>query len=77
MGFMSGPSIPPPDPELAKQRKAEEERVAKQKADDERRAADMERKKRANLLGSRSLQDEELEGFTGYRRRNLGKSIRS
>ncbi len=77
MGFMSAPSPPGPDPELVKQRKAEEERLAKQKEEERRRTADMERKKRANLLGQRSLQDEELEGFTGYRRRNLGKSIRS
>ena len=28
MGFMSAPSPPPPDPELVKQRKAEEERLA-------------------------------------------------
>ena len=77
MGFMSAPSPPPPDPELAKQRKAEEERLAKQKAENERRQADMERKQRQNLLGARSLQDEELEGFGGYRRKNLGQSIRS
>ena len=32
MGFMSAPSPPPPDPELVKQRKAEEERLAKVKS---------------------------------------------
>ena len=57
--------------------KAEEERLAKSKAEQERRQADMERKQRQNLLGARSLQDEEIEGFGGYRRKNLGKSIRS
>tara|TARA_R100001510_G_C7618170_1_gene179754 strand:+ start:803 stop:991 length:189 start_codon:yes stop_codon:yes gene_type:complete len=62
---------------LVKKREAEEKRLAGEKAEAERRAADMERKKRANLLGTRSLQDEELEGFGGYRRKNLGKSIRS
>jgi len=62
---------------LVKQREAEQKRLAEEKAESERRAADMERKKRANLLGTRSLQDEELEGFTGYRRKNLGKSVRS
>ncbi|BAQ87416.1 hypothetical protein [uncultured Mediterranean phage uvMED] len=77
MGFMSAPKPPPPDPELVKQREAEQKRLAEEKAESERRAADMERKKRANLLGTRSLQDEELEGFTGYRRKNLGKSVRS
>lgn len=77
MGFMSAPSPPGPDPELVKQREAEEARLAKDKEETERRAADMERKKRANLLGARSLQDEDIEGFGGYRRKNLGKSIRS
>jgi len=77
MGFMSPPSPPGPDPELVKQREAEQARLDEQKKADERRAADMERKKRANLLGARSLQDEDVEGFTGFRRKNLGKSIRS
>ena len=77
MGFMSAPKPPPPDPELVKAREAEQKRLAEEKAEAERRAADMERKQRANLLGTRSLQDEELEGFGGYRRKNLGKSIRS
>ena len=77
MGFMSPPKPPGPDPELKKQREAEEARLAAKKKEDDRRAADMERKKRANLLGTRSLQDEDIEGFGGYRRKNLGKSIRS
>ena len=34
MGFMSTPKPPGPDPELVKKRKAEEERLAKQKAED-------------------------------------------
>ena len=77
MGFISAPKPPTPDPEVVKAREAEQKRLAEEKAEAERRAADMERKKRANLLGARSLQDEELEGFGGYRRKNLGKSIRS
>ena len=61
--------------------KAAKEQAEKDKADAERRAEDQERKKRSNLLGSRSLQDEELEGFTGFRRNmgttpSKGKSIR-
>jgi hypothetical protein len=77
MGFMSAPKMPGPDPELVKQREAEEARLKKEKEDSAARQADMDRKQRANLLGQRSLQDPEVEGFTGYRRRNLGKSIRS
>ena len=77
MGFMSSPSPPGPDPELVKQREAEEARLKAEQQKEEKRKADFERKKRANLLGQRSLQDEDIVGFTGYRRRNLGKSIRS
>ena len=79
MGFMSAPRAPGPDPELVKQREAEEARLKKEKEAEELRAADLDRKKRANLIGQRSLQDEDIEGFTGFRRRNLGQnpSIRS
>lgn len=61
--------------------KAAKEQAEKDKADAKSRAIDDERKKRLNLLGARSLQDEELEGFTGFRRNmgttpSKGKSIR-
>ena len=70
--FGGGPSTPAPDPELEKQRAEEKARLEKEKAEDERRAKDMERKRKANLIGSRSLQDEELKGFGGYRQ--MGKT---
>ena len=55
--------------------------VIRDKLEAERRKKDQERKKRSNLLGTRSLQDEDLEGFTGFRRNmgtspSKGKSIR-
>ena len=61
--------------------KAAKEQAEKDKADAKSRAIDDERKKRLNLLGARSLQDEELQGFTGFRRNmgttpSKGKSIR-
>ena len=61
--------------------KAAKEQAEKDKADAKSRAIDDERKKRLNLLGARSLQDENLEGFTGFRRNmgttpSKGKSIR-
>lgn len=77
MGFMSSPSIPGPDPELVKKREEEEARLKQEQEDADARRKDMERKQRANLLGQRSLQDPEAEGFVGFRRRSLGKSIRS
>jgi hypothetical protein len=71
MGFMSPPR-PSVDPELVKAREAEKERLAKEEAASEKRKADLQRKQRANLLGTRSLQSEEIGGFTGYRRRVMG-----
>lgn len=53
------------------------------KRDAEDRAKDEERKKRKNLLGVRSLQSEDIEGFGGFRRKVMGtapskgESIRS
>ena len=61
--------------------KAAKEQAEKDKLEAERRTEDQERKKLSNLLGARSLQDEELQGFTGFRRNmgttpSKGKSIR-
>ena len=65
--ILSGPSAPAPDPELVKAREEEKLRLEKEQADTEARAKDRERKQRANLLGSRSLQDEDVRGFGGFR----------
>ena len=77
----SKPKMPQKSAEQIAAEKAAKEQAKKDKADAERRAIDDERKKRLNLLGARSLQDEELEGFTGFRRNmgttpSKGKSIR-
>ena len=59
------------------QEQIDAERQAKLQAqrdirDAEDRAADEERKRKENLLGARSLQSEDVEGFTGYRRKVMG-----
>ena len=77
----SKPKMPQKSEEQIAAEKAAKEQAKKDKADAERRAIDDERKKRLNLLGARSLQDENLEGFTGFRRNmgttpSKGKSIR-
>jgi len=72
MGLMATPRIPGPDPELVKQREAEKARLEKEQEAADARAADEERKRRANLVGTRSLQDEEIRGFGGFR--NMGES---
>jgi len=59
-------SSPKPDPELEAQKKAEQEKLKAEKEAEKRRLDELERMRRANLLGAKSLQSEELEGFTGF-----------
>lgn len=73
--ILSRPSAPGPDPELVKQREEAEAQAKADKAEQERLAADMERKKRANLIGRKSLQSEEMEGFKGFRTMGSAKQI--
>ena len=77
MGGLFGgrPSTPAPDPELERQRAEEKARLEKEKADEAKRQADEERKRKANLKGARSLQDEEVSGFGGFRQ--MGRSKQS
>jgi len=63
---MFGSSKPRVDPELEAQKKAEQEKLAAEKAAEKRRLDELERMRRANLLGAKSLQSEELEGYTGF-----------
>lgn len=77
----SKPKMPQKSEEQIAAEKAAKEQAEKDKLAAERRTEDQERKKRSNLLGARSLQDEELEGFTGFRKNmgttpSKGKSIR-
>jgi len=66
-GLFGGTPTPTVDPELEKARAEEKARLEKEKADEAKRQADEERKKKANLKGARSLQDEEISGFGGFR----------
>ena len=79
--IFSKPKMPQKSEEQIAAEKAAKEQAEKDKLAAERRTEDQERKKRSNLLGVRSLQSEELEGFTGFRRNmgttpSKGKSIR-
>ena len=81
--LFSKPKMPQKSEEQLAAEKAAKEQAEKDKADAERRAADEERKRRRNLVGVRSLQSEEMEGFGGFRRKVMGtapskgESIRS
>ena len=63
---------PAPDPELEKQ-KAEQKRLNKQEADRQAfETSEKNRKIAGNLYGSQSLQGEDMDDFTGYRRKMMG-----
>jgi len=70
--LFSGPKAPAPDPELAKQ-KAEQAKINKQESD--RQAFENSEKNRkiaGNLYGNRSLQSDDMDDFTGHRRKMMG-----
>jgi len=69
MGF--GSSTPPPDPELEAQKAEEKARLEKERAEEKARKEERDRVRRGNLAGQRSLQEEDVQGFVGYRR--MGK----
>ena len=75
MGFFGG-GTPAPDPELEKQRAEEKARAEKEKKEEEARKREADRVRRANLVGQRALQDEDIQGFSGFRRMGKNKSIR-
>lgn len=64
--------MPAPDPELLAQKEAEKLRLKKEEESEKRRKIDSDRVRTANLIGSRSTQSEDIEGFTGFRRKQLG-----
>ena len=71
MGFMKTPKVAP-NPELEKQ-KAEQKRINKEEADRQAfEKSERDRKIAGNLYGSKSLQGEDMDDFTGYRRKMMG-----
>ena len=63
---------PAPNPELEKQ-KAEQKRLNKQEADRQAfETSEKNRKIAGNMYGSKSLQGEDMDDFTGYRRKMMG-----
>ena len=75
MGFFGG-GTPPPDPELEKMKAEERAKAEREKKEEEARKKEADRVRRNNLVGQRSLQDEGIEGFSGFRRMGKNKSIR-
>ena len=80
--LFSTPKMPQKSQEQIDAERQAKLQAERDKRDAEDRAANEERKRKSNLLGARSLQSEDVEGFTGYRRKVMGagpsqgKSIR-
>jgi hypothetical protein len=72
--IFSKPKAPGKSQEQLAAEKAEKERLAKAEADEKARVAREDRVRRQNLAGQRSLQEEDVEGFTGFRRKQMGSS---
>jgi len=84
MGSVFGkPKTPSKSQEQIAAEKAEQERLDREEADEKMRKARQDDVRRQNLAGQRSTQDESIEGFTGFRRKQMGtapsqgKSIRN
>lgn len=63
---------PAPNPELDKQ-KADQKRINKEES--ERQAfekSERDRKIAGNMIGSKSLQGDDMDDFSGYRRKMMG-----
>lgn len=63
---------PAPNPELEKQ-KADQKRINKEES--ERQAfekSERDRKIAGNMIGSKSLQGDDMDDFSGYRRKMMG-----
>lgn len=69
---LAGPKISV-DPQLEKQRAEEKARLEDEKKKTAAKKADDERKRTSNLVGSRSLQDDDMVGFGGFRQMGSSK----
>ncbi len=75
MGGMFKTPKPPAESQESKDAKAaERQRLADEQLALDAKATDLTRKRRANMIGSGSLQDDDMAGYTGYRR-NMGTKV--
>lgn len=65
------PEKPREDPELKRRREELEAQMAKEKAEQKRKKEDRLNRYRTNMIGSKSLKDEEMEGMTGFKTTKL------
>ena len=72
--IFSKPKMPGKSEEQIAAEKAEKERLARVEAEDKARSERQDMVRRQNLAGQRSLQEENVEGFTGFRRKQMGQT---
>jgi len=70
--IFSKPKMPEKSQEQIAAEKAEEERLARVEKENEERKLEAEKKATSNLVGRRSLQAAGMEGYTGFRRKQMG-----
>lgn len=75
MGSIFKTPKPPAESQESKDAKAaERKRLADEQLALDAKAADLTRKRRSNMIGSGSLQSDDMAGYTGYRR-NMGTKV--
>ena len=73
MGSILRTPKPPGESQESKDAKAaEKERLAQEQLALDTAAKDRKRKRRSNLIGSGSLQDDEMGGYGGYLKKTMG-----
>lgn len=73
--LFKAPKPPRESQESIDARNAEKARLAKEQADLAAIGAERDRKRKSNMIGMASLQDDELGGYTGFKRRKMGSAI--
>jgi len=73
--LFKAPKPPKESQESIDARNAEKARLDKEQSDLAAISADQDRKRKANLYGMGSLQDDELGGYTGFKKKKMGSAI--
>ena len=73
--FFKAPKPPKESQESIDARNAEKARLDKEQSDLAAIGADQDRKRKANLYGMGSLQDDKLGGYTGFKKKKMGSAI--
>ena len=73
--FFKAPKPPKESQESIDARNAEKARLDKEQSDLAAISADQDRKRKSNMIGMASLQDDELGGYTGFKKKKMGSAI--